>query len=163
MLTYTQLDDVLHGINFGISENYFRLAAHGSAPRKEILAEAKSDLEVVLSEFDVNNRNSSLLKLRKYKEIVDLLEQIPDEILMERKQLSEVLEALTYSYDIGRQNKSFIGIMIPHKYKLVGEKGKIQTEIELGGNSSLRVLVELADRYIELLRLETATTTAETK
>ena len=129
-------------------------------PRKEVLEEAKTDLEEMLNSIEFDNLFNNTLQIPtsriiKYQEIVNLLLDIPAEDFIRNKQTIEFTEALrefTRTYSALTWQASSI---TESKYGLISAKVDLQEGNSLGtSNFNSEKLIRLADKYVELTKIK---------
>ena len=157
---FSPLEQALIGINFGISENYYwPILTSKGFPSKEVLNEAKADIQHLLQQYPPVKDAGDLKNSRaiiKYGEIADLLLSIPEEHLIEEKEYSDSLYHLAQQFGISFSfiKRGDFGVILSQKYKLMATSSKFGAQQMTGvGNPSAGKLVELTKKYVELLNI----------
>ncbi|MFH1071895.1 MAG: hypothetical protein V1743_00520 [Nanoarchaeota archaeon] len=152
------IDAIVVEINKSIASTYFgHMDIYKSPSRKEIIEEARNDLETLLKKTQTQADTLSFRRAYKFKEILDLLFEIPSEDLFREDEFTHELFLYANRYSLSfsdLKEKDMIPIL-SNKYALIGAKARLQDKVNFGGgNSSTQNMVAVADKYLELLRIE---------
>ena len=159
-ITSETLDQFLNGVNKGIVVGYFGPASVSNRlPSKYVIYEAEKDLEYILKQpipaDGVDPKSSRRLEI--YLDIIRLLKDIPEEVFLANKNLTHALHiyAAMYSNGFDLIKSGNVGYAFASKYALISERTGLEDRIASGeGNGSTRKLIELIDKYIELLGVD---------
>ena len=158
-ITSETIDNFLVEINKGISNSYFKTASGGKLPSKYIVNEAKADLEHILSlpipSTGVDSRSSRRLQI--YLDIVRLLDNIPEQEFVSNRDLSLDLHLYTivYSTRFPEIELGNVAVLFDQKYRLIDARTDLVNRQTAGmENGSTQKLIELIDKYIELLKVD---------
>ena len=150
------LVEALKAIHEGIRGSYISPFVYDKVPSKEILREAKLDLEAILASVPGSEANKDILRLRKLSEIVELLIDIPEQTLIQTKEFVAALNACGKYHNVNYPEiikGTGLGIIVP-KYALIGALSKIEFDAAVEQSPGIKKLVEVGKKYLELVNID---------
>ena len=160
MVVPETLDNIVIAISRGIHSAYFGAVMYDKLPSKEVIHEAKSDIEYALGILN-GEANTEIQKtarrLRVYLDIVQLLEEVPEEFWLREKEFTQAVSFFAYQYaqHYSEIKDGNVAKMLPDKYRMLEEKSRISTiAVVEGSDSHISKMLQVADKYIELLKLD---------
>lgn len=154
-LSDRELNNALEGIVYGTLHAYLKPLTDKHLPRKEVISEAKKDIQKVLEKVDSDGCTVSIRRLKVYKSILDILEKLPSEDLARETNFTGAVGDFIEKFYLNTgslERNELPSNLIRAKYVLIAEKANLEDVIRYGNSvKSDPVMVELGDKLLELL------------
>ncbi|MBU3940855.1 MAG: hypothetical protein KKH88_02945 [Nanoarchaeota archaeon] len=160
-LTDQEIGNLTKSIERGILNAYYNpINYYGKLPSAEVVEEIKADIKEALTGFEESDDSAPVLRMKKLGEIADLLLEIQPQDFLRNEHTREYLAklgqfSLCHAVHFNSVSEGNRNLMLSPKYDLVAAKSRLGQA--LSGpeptNGSVARLVELGDKYLELLKI----------